>query len=164
VAYSWIANRPTGGFKSQLSMPYGLLLTIGNETAWGVRRVGGYTLFAEDLPGDGSADPGTGDFKHSDNKTKPPWRWTAKLQFRPRAMLRAADTLWLAGMPEAKGGADPATFTGADGGVLVAFSAADGQKQHQMAVPAAPVWDGMAVAGGKLVITTVDGRVLCLGQ
>jgi hypothetical protein len=27
-----------------------------------------------------------------------------------------------------------------------------------------PVWDGMAVAQGRLFVSTVDGKVLCFGK
>ncbi|MBN2133268.1 MAG: PQQ-binding-like beta-propeller repeat protein [Sedimentisphaerales bacterium] len=30
-------------------------------------------------------------------------------------------------------------------------------------MPAPPIWDGMAVAQGRLFVSTRDGAVLCLG-
>jgi hypothetical protein len=31
-------------------------------------------------------------------------------------------------------------------------------------MPAPPVWDGMAAAGGRLFISTSDGYVVCMGK
>ncbi|MHC4583419.1 MAG: outer membrane protein assembly factor BamB family protein, partial [Planctomycetota bacterium] len=46
VAYSWIANRP-GRYKSHVAVPYGLTLVFNDKSVWGVRRLNGYTLYAE---------------------------------------------------------------------------------------------------------------------
>ena len=40
---------------------------------------------------------------------------------------------------------------------------AGGRQAHRPQRTAAPVWDGLAAAGGRLFVTTRDGRVLCLG-
>ncbi|MCK5802707.1 MAG: LamG domain-containing protein, partial [Lentisphaeria bacterium] len=47
-------------------------------------------------------------------------------------------------------------------GMLLAVSPADGQVLAEMALPSAPVWDGMAAAAGNLYLTLTDGQVLCL--
>ena len=44
------------------------------------------------------------------------------------------------------------------------FSKVDGRKLAQVELPAAPRWDGLAVADGRIYVTTEDGRVLCLGE
>ncbi len=46
-------------------------------------------------------------------------------------------------------------------GDLRVLSTSDGSEVSQMKVPQ-PAWDGLAVAGGKLFLTTNDQRVLCL--
>jgi outer membrane protein assembly factor BamB len=48
-------------------------------------------------------------------------------------------------------------------GRLVVVSTADGSVLGEMQVPT-PAWDGLAVAGGKLFLTTQLGEVLCLGE
>jgi outer membrane protein assembly factor BamB len=48
-------------------------------------------------------------------------------------------------------------------GKLKLYAAADGKPVGEMPL-AQPVWDGFAVAGGRLYLTTMDGRVLCLGR
>jgi len=55
-----------------------------------------------------------------------------------------------------------AALTGKQGGILMAVSVADGKKLAELRLTSLPVWDGMAVAGGKLYLTTIDGRVVCL--
>jgi len=47
-------------------------------------------------------------------------------------------------------------------GTLRLFSAADGRRLGQLALPFVPRWDGMAAADGKLFLATECGRVLCL--
>jgi hypothetical protein len=63
------------------------------------------------------------------------------------AMVLASDKLYLAGA----------------GGQLQVRSVADGRLLAQGAIPEA-VWDGMAVAGAQLFVSTRDGQILCLGK
>jgi outer membrane protein assembly factor BamB len=62
------------------------------------------------------------------------------------AMVLAGDRLFLAGSK----------------GELRIVSADDGELLAERELPA-PLWDGMAVAGGRLYVSTADGRLLCLG-
>ena len=55
-------------------------------------------------------------------------------------------------------------FTGSDGSVLLALSAKDGKKISQMKLDVLPVFDGMIAAGGRIYMSTVDGKVVCLGS
>ena len=48
-------------------------------------------------------------------------------------------------------------------GKLRVLSAADGKPLAERDLPA-PLWDGMAVAHGRLFVSTADGKLLCLGQ
>jgi outer membrane protein assembly factor BamB len=48
-------------------------------------------------------------------------------------------------------------------GRLRVLSTADGSVLQEAQVPS-PAWDGLAVAEGRLFLTTQDGRVLCLGE
>jgi PQQ-like domain len=50
------------------------------------------------------------------------------------------------------------------GGILWAASAATGEKLAEYKLDAAPVWDSMAVAGGRLYIATQDGKLRCFGE
>jgi len=53
-------------------------------------------------------------------------------------------------------------IAGSDGDLQV-LSAADGRQIGRQALPA-PLWDGMAVARGRLYYSTRQGRLLCLGE
>ncbi|MDY0165779.1 MAG: PQQ-binding-like beta-propeller repeat protein [Thermoguttaceae bacterium] len=64
------------------------------------------------------------------------------------AMALAGDRLYLAG----------------SGGALRIMSIADGSYVAKTELPAAPMWDGMAIAAGRLFVATADGRLLCLGE
>lgn len=46
-------------------------------------------------------------------------------------------------------------------GQLMALSTADGRVVSQTTIPH-PVWDAMAAAGGRIYVSTLDGRVVCL--
>ncbi|MHB1033136.1 MAG: outer membrane protein assembly factor BamB family protein [Pirellulales bacterium] len=56
-----------------------------------------------------------------------------------------------------------ALFVAGSKGGLAAISPKDGVLVGQSEMPA-PVWDGLAATSGRLVATTRDGEVVCLGQ
>jgi len=97
-----------------------------------------------------------------------------------RAMVLAADTLFIAGPPDVvdedeafKNPFDPkvvaslakqdAAYQGRYGAILMAVSTTNGQQISRLDLPALPVWDGMAAARGSLFVCTQDGRLTCLG-
>jgi len=167
VAYSWIANSLKGGWGSRLAVPYGLLLAFDPHTVWGARRNWGrgYQLFsAENRPFSPDEQP-LPDFRPSDGKTLPSWKWSVGLGMRPRSLVRAGKTLFLGGMPVSENRAElSASYNGQKGGLLWALSASDGSKTAEHNLHAPPLWDGMAVAAGRLYIATLDGKMLCLGS
>ncbi len=174
VAYSWIAFRP-GNFGSRLSVPYGLMLTFDAETVWGVRRAhlmrwnvkgtGRYTLFAESRPKASTGEAHLPDFRKPSKGSVTKFQWTASLSMRPRAMLKAGKLLLLGGMTDEAGRQDPSAASEARaGGLLQTFAAGDGSKVSECKLPSPPVWDGMAVANGRLFIALQNGRILCLGK
>ena len=48
--------------------------------------------------------------------------------------------------------------------MLFALATSDGAKQAQRKLDAAPVYDGMAIAAGRLYLSTVNGTLLCIGD
>jgi len=105
--------------------------------------------------------------------------WSHDLPLSVRAMVQAGDTLFIAGPPDvldedeanqslgtpeiqAKIVEQDAAMLGQRGGILWAVSTADGGKLGQMRLKSPPAFDGMAAAGGRLYMATVDGKVLCL--
>jgi len=105
--------------------------------------------------------------------------WSQDLPLTVRAMVLAGDTLLIAGPPDlldedeanqglgtpeiqAKITEQDAAMLGQRGGMLWAVSTADGSKLGRLRLKSPPVFDGMAAAGGKLYLVTIDGKVLCL--
>ena len=163
VAYSWIAN--AGGWRNgtRLAVPYGLMLAFGPQTAWGVRRRNGYTLYAEARQRSAPGQEHLPDFRKLASKDRSAWRWSGVLGLRPRAMLRAGDLLVLAGAPKDIDPADPYTTFGENAaGLLWTVSAEDGMRMAETKLASAPVWDGMAATEGRLYLATVSGHVLCM--
>jgi len=99
-------------------------------------------------------------------QAKPPkqYRWTQELPVLARAMLKAGDAVYLAGPPDLLSTDDPhAALAGEKGGRLVVLAAADGTQQAECELQSPPVFDGLAAAGGRLYMATMDGKVLCFG-
>ncbi len=176
VAYSWIANSGGSRYNSRLAVPYGLMLAFDDQTVWGVRRSrnSGYTLFADDNPSWlGQAETGKPllaneqvlpDFRKPNAKSAPKLKWSVALPMRPRAMLRAGNSLYFGGLPDVIDEKDPfAAYEGRKGGLLWVMSARNGEKLAEYKLEAVPLWDGMAAANGRLYISTQDGRVLSMG-
>ena len=89
--------------------------------------------------------------------------WEQRVPIRIIAMVRAADILFVAGSPDAVDPEDPhGACQGLKGGVIAAFAAADGEKLAERKLDAPPVWDGMAAARGRLYVSTMDGKIVCL--
>jgi hypothetical protein len=55
-----------------------------------------------------------------------------------------------------------AAYSGKLGGELVAV--ANGEVAASYELPAAPVWDSIAIAQGQLFISLADGTVQCMGE
>ena len=109
----------------------------------------------------------------------PEYRWSRAIPMLVRAMVLAGETLFIAGPPDvvdeeeafrrvgdpemdAKLAAQDAAMLGAEGAVLWAVSAADGEKLAELKLDTLPRFDGLIAAKGRLYMTTTDGRVLCL--
>ena len=104
-------------------------------------------------------------------RTRPP-AWHAWVPVRIRAMVLTGASaapgqsgiLFVAGPPDVADPADPmAAFEGRKGAVLRAVSADDGKPLGERKLAAPPVFDGLIAAAGRLLMTTTDGHVVCLG-
>jgi outer membrane protein assembly factor BamB len=95
-----------------------------------------------------------------------------------RAMVLANDTLFIAGPPDvldedqayqwpedpqvkAKAIKQDEALAGKGGAFLLGLSAKKGETQFKVDLPSPPVWDGMAVAAGKLFIADKQGHLTC---
>lgn len=107
--------------------------------------------------------------------------WTQDVPILVRAMLKAANTLFIIGPPDlideektferimardpkvqAKLAQQNAALEGKMGARLLAVSAKDGSTIAELKLPSLPVWDSLAAANGRLYLSTVDGNVVCL--
>jgi len=91
-------------------------------------------------------------------------RWQRKVPILGRAMALAGTTLWVAGPPDllAQKNDDAAdAIAGKKGGTLMAVSAENGKTLAEYKLDYPPVFDGMAVSGNCLYLTTLDGRIEC---
>ncbi len=107
--------------------------------------------------------------------------WTKDVPLLARAMVLAGGTLFVAGPPDVideqqafrqindakvrRSLADQvAALNGKKGAALLAISTADGTELARYYLESPPVFDGMAGAGGRLYMATVDGKVLCFRE
>jgi len=150
---------------------YGLLFTPGGK---------GFELFAADrntqLPAPKSKPKrksrpaksrktGRPSGKSKTPVVRPPKdKWCITVPVRVTAMILAGDTLIAAGTPDVLYPKDPwAAYEGRKGGKLLVVSAADGTIKSELKLTSAPVPDGLAAASGRLLMSTVDGKVTCFG-
>jgi len=163
VAYPWLMDRGRS-----VAVPCGLMLAFDEKTVWGVRRgrakgrKQAYTVFATPRPDPSDARSLLPDFaRRSSRKQAAGITWTAALALRPRAMIRANDTLFIGG--ETAGPAPGAAVRGQKkGGFLRTVACGDGKTVGHMPLDSPPVWDGMSAARGRIYISMKDGSVLCL--
>jgi hypothetical protein len=136
----------TGCSGRERNLVYGRLLVFDRSTVYGYGRKtvhwsnqledGPYRLFAI----------GRGETRK---------RWTRSAAMQVRAMALAGEVLLAAG-PRAGAG------DGGSAGLLVAVSASDGAELARYPLDTPPVFDGMAVAGGRLYVALEGGQLVCL--
>lgn len=79
--------------------------------------------------------------------------WTTAVPVRPRALVLAGAAVAVAG---------PLDRQPFSTGQLLLLSASDGSRQQALDLDSTPVFDGMAVAGGRLYLCCGDGTIRCL--
>ena len=105
---------------------------------------------------------------------KPPVEWecparidklfmSEPLPVRVRAMVLAGDVIFAAGAGPAPGEA-PEKQGASPVPLLMAISAADGSELARYPIPAPPVFNGMAAAGGELLLALENGQLLSMGK
>ena len=57
---------------------------------------------------------------------------------------------------------EDASLAGKKGAILRAVSAADGTAAFECKLPSPPAFDGLIAAGGKLLMSTMDGALMCM--
>jgi hypothetical protein len=88
--------------------------------------------------------------------------WSSILPLKATSLLVGSDDLYLAGVRDEVEAEDPwAHFDGRMGGLIAICSKRDGQLRRQIELEFPPVFDGMASAINKLVVSCRDGSVWC---
>ncbi|HID21936.1 MAG TPA: hypothetical protein EYP14_05990 [Planctomycetaceae bacterium] len=96
------------------------------------------------------------------NRSLVPCRWSVQPPYQAKALLLAADTLFLAGPPaDAPFSVD--SLEGRNGVRLLAVSAKDGRLLSEWDLPALPVLDGLAAAYGRLFLSLQNGELVSFG-
>jgi outer membrane protein assembly factor BamB len=107
------------------------------------------------------------------------YRWTQGVPLLATSMAVAGEHIFLAGPPDvakpqgtsgeqllhltnAEAAAD--AWEGKGPGVLSVHKVGDGSQVAESAIPAPPVFDGMAAAGGSLFLALKNGELICLKQ
>jgi len=134
---------------------------------WGFFHPGdeGYALFARRWkpPAQDNAAASTKKGRSRKPKAKP--LWTTRVPVRATAMAVAGPVLLVAGLPDVVDPKDPlGAFEGRKGGVLWFLRTDDGSKVAEYRLDSPPVYDGVAVAGGRLYMTTANGEIVCFTE
>ncbi|MFO7776628.1 MAG: PQQ-binding-like beta-propeller repeat protein [Candidatus Hydrogenedentota bacterium] len=109
-----------------------------------------YRLFAQDM----SLDPR----REAEEDVFP---WEQQIEPLARAMVLTDKTVFAAGPGEVFTEADPAAaWEGHEGGVLSAICRETGEKQAGYSLESPPVFDGLIAIPGRLVFSSVNGRVV----
>jgi hypothetical protein len=109
-------------------------------------------------------------------------RWNVDVPIYVRAMVLSGSRLFIAGPPdlideestfrqlsekdaavEKLLAAQAEAIDGRQGGRLLAVNADTGELERSVELDGLPSWDGLSAARGQLLLTTLDGRVLCFG-
>ncbi|HNA73488.1 MAG TPA: PQQ-binding-like beta-propeller repeat protein [Candidatus Obscuribacter sp.] len=110
-------------------------------------------------------------------------QWNAQSPVFARAMCMAKGTVFVSGPPdeideeyafERMSKKDPAVYkelaeqdaalAGERGGSLLAVNTEKGNIGGEVKLDSPPVWDGMAIAQGRLYVASQDGKVRCFGR
>ena len=107
------------------------------------------------------------------------YQWTSQVPLLATSLAVTRDAVFIAGPPDVFKAAGKtgqqalvlkdaeralAAWEGASGGVLYCARKSDGKKLSQVQLPSPPVFDGIAVAGGRLYMSLKNGRVLQLRE
>ena len=88
--------------------------------------------------------------------------WKKDIPIRVRAMVATQKKLLAAGPPDILDKKDPfGAFEGRKGGLLWIYDKKNSQIRARYTLAAPPVFNGMAVAGGNVLVVSTDGTVSC---
>jgi hypothetical protein len=183
-----------GGWpKASRQYPSGRILIRDNNIVYGYGRpalsvtgshagLGGtkYSLYSLDLTMQNkqAPEPKPNAKKGKRKKAKfPPrvYRWQTDVPVFVRAMVLTQDKLFIAGPTDLLQDIQEATMfadikeqadilKNPDNGILQVISTSDGDKIAEYPLNAQPMFDGLIAADKKLFISTIDGKLICIGN
>jgi outer membrane protein assembly factor BamB len=180
---------PGGWYRGVAATPTGRILAFDDTKVYGFGREGErygwtepikYRLFRSDrIPGVVDIGAGIG----RSNTIKFACDWQLELPIYGRALALAENALFVAGPPDLLTEKSPAFsvntdwreppdrlrialdgWEGKSGGKLMAYSATDGRLLAELELKSIPVFDGMAIADGRVYLVMSDGSVLCFEE
>jgi len=99
------------------------------------------------------------------NKKSGKQTWAGRIPVRVRTMVSTGERLFTAGPPDVIESKDPlGAFEGRKGGVLNVFDTLSGKRLAEYKLDSPPVFNGAAVANGKLYISMEDGSLSSFGN
>lgn len=163
VAYSWIVDSPERHGKS-IAVPTGALLAFDAQAVWGLQRKGNsagqYVLYRAANTPFSDQEKAQPDFRAGQTTAS---LWKQEVSLQPRALVKSGTRLCLGAAPADVPEEDPqAAYEGRRGGMIWLLSADNGTKLSEVRLEAPVVWDGLAVAHGRLYVSTTDGKLTCL--
>jgi len=168
----WTYSRTWPGHRvfttAHTSPKSGQLVVFDESTTYAIKAFMHKTFMSpKHIPGRGYgliADANDNEPGRNFSRKGPP-KWKVLVPIRARGLVLADDTLFLAGCRDMIPEDDPAAaYEGRGETLLWAVSTADGSKLAEYKLKAPPVFDGLVAAGGKLYMTTTDGKVICTGK
>ena len=125
----------------------------------------GYKLFAGRWKSQLPRKPAAGSDAKSSKKKKFEPLWTARIPVRFTAMVLVGQRLFAAGPPDIVDPKDPlAALEGRKGAELWIVSTENGKKLIEYHLESPPVFDGMAIADGRLYISLKNGKIICFEE
>jgi hypothetical protein len=79
-------------------------------------------------------------------------------------MVLADNAVFVAGPVMEFGAEEPGFDDAENSALLMAFNIEDGAELARQTLDTQPVFDGMAAAGGRLYLSTINGAVVCIGE
>lgn len=161
-SYQWMTKPRHKNF-GQFVVPFGKMLVFDDKAAWGTKhleRSGGLrdalNLFCQKMGPPRLGDPG----KDWEFRTIPKPVWETDLDMHPLALLKAGPHLYVGGvaLDDYSGRKDDLADKA---GILDIYIAATGRRLARYPLASPPVFDGLAVAGGRLYLSLENGNVVC---
>jgi len=92
------------------------------------------------------------------------YTWSMSVPMTVRAMAVARNAVFVAGPPDVVDEDDPlGALENRMGGIVKAINRTDGKQVSHLVLPSPPIFDGMAIAAGRLLVSCSDGSLVSMG-